>query len=76
MGDFVARAEAALKTGQPQLAGLYMRRALSDTAAGRSWLLRLDFLLAVERTGRDMAEPWRNLAGMWGWPAMGETVRA
>lgn len=43
MGDYVARAEKALRTGQTNLAVLYMRRGISETAAGRSWLAWHDF---------------------------------
>lgn len=35
MTEYVKRAEAALRTGQPRLAALYMRRGLAESPAGR-----------------------------------------
>lgn len=45
--ELIARAERALRTGQPNLAGLYMRRAISETADGRAWLAWEDFSAGV-----------------------------
>jgi len=42
MDQWIAKAEAALRTGQPRLAMLYMRRGLSGSRAGRVWLARHD----------------------------------
>jgi hypothetical protein len=44
----VARAEHALRTNQPRLAELYMRRALTDSPEGRRWLRRQAFRAEVE----------------------------
>jgi hypothetical protein len=46
-GQLVARAEHALRTGQPNLAVLYMRRALSESPEGRAWLAFHDFRAGV-----------------------------
>jgi hypothetical protein len=51
--DYVKRAEHALRTGQPRLAELYMRRGLSESAAGRSWLIWHDFRAGLDRFGRE-----------------------
>lgn len=40
--SYIAKAEHALRTGQPRLAELYMRRALSESEAGQRWLARFD----------------------------------
>jgi hypothetical protein len=44
----VARAEHALRTNQPHLAELYMRRALNDSPEGRRWLRRQAFRAEIE----------------------------
>lgn len=51
MAEWIRRAEKALRTGQPRLAELYMRRGLAESAAGRSWLFWHDFWGAVDRLG-------------------------
>jgi hypothetical protein len=45
--DYIGRAEHAIRTGQPNLAMLYMRRALSESPQGRTWLAWYDFKRAV-----------------------------
>lgn len=64
MGPWMTKAETALRTGQPRLAELYMRRGLSESRAGRSWLARRDFVEALESTGRVM----RDLFAEFGFP--------
>jgi hypothetical protein len=44
MNDYIRRAEHALRTGQPNLAMLYMRRGLTEAS-------RRDFLEALRRVG-------------------------
>jgi hypothetical protein len=51
--NYVTRAEKALRTGQLQLAELYMRRGLSESAEGRRWLRRFDFGRDVARMARE-----------------------
>lgn len=48
--DYIGRAEKAIRTGQPRLAMLYMRRALSETPEGRMWLAWFDIRAAVQDT--------------------------
>lgn len=48
------KAEQALRTGQPRLAELYMRRALSESPEGRAWLARRDVLSALEAVGVEL----------------------
>lgn len=43
MSPWISRAEHALRTGQPNLAILYMQRGISTTPQGRSWLRRHEF---------------------------------
>lgn len=50
MTDYVKRAEKAIRTGQPRLAELYMRRALIESEPGRRWLARYDFVLWCRAT--------------------------
>jgi hypothetical protein len=52
--EIVARAEQALRTGQPGLAVLYMRRGLSESAAGRDWLAWHDFRAEVLEAAADV----------------------
>lgn len=56
--DYIGRAERAIRTGQPNLAMLYMRRALSETEQGRAWLAWFDARTAVEA----FADALRSLA--------------
>ncbi|UVK62595.1 hypothetical protein SEA_TAYLORSIPHT_56 [Arthrobacter phage TaylorSipht] len=51
MKIWMEKAERALATGQPRLAELYMRRALSETPEGRAWLARQDFMATLEAVG-------------------------
>lgn len=54
MTDLIERAERALQTGQPNLAMVYMRRAISETASGRAWLAWTDFKSGVISAARDV----------------------
>lgn len=49
MDTWISKAEHAFRTGQPRLAELYMRRGLSESPAGRSWLAWVDFMEALTR---------------------------
>jgi hypothetical protein len=51
MEQWIAKAEHALRTGQPRLAELYMRRGLSESASGRYWLAWRDFMAAMFDAG-------------------------
>jgi hypothetical protein len=46
--DYIGRAEHAIRTGQPNLAMLYMRRDLSESPGGRIWLAWYDMKRAVD----------------------------
>jgi hypothetical protein len=50
--DWIQRAERALRTGQPNLAMLYMRRGISESAEGRAWLAWTDFSADVTAAAR------------------------
>jgi hypothetical protein len=63
MTEYVRRAEAALRTGQPRLAELYMRRGLSESAGGRAWLARYDFGRALTAAGRELTRLYRDRYG-------------
>lgn len=54
MTDLIQRAERALRTGQPNLAMVYMRRGLEETADGRAWLAWTDFKSGVIAAARDV----------------------
>lgn len=47
MDRYLKAAEHALRTGQPNLAVLYMRRGLSENPEGLTWLIWHDFRRAV-----------------------------
>ena len=47
MDQWIAKAEAALRTGQPRMAELYMRRGLSESPGGRFWLSGYDLWMAA-----------------------------
>lgn len=51
MNEYIRRAEHALRTGQPNLATLYMRRGLSETFEGQCWLVWYDFNTGVVAAG-------------------------
>lgn len=51
--NYVSRAEKAIRTGQPNLAMLYMRRGLSETPEGRVILRRHDFREQIRKMARD-----------------------
>ncbi|QOP64951.1 hypothetical protein SEA_BRYNNIE_53 [Arthrobacter phage Brynnie] len=59
MNNWTKKAEQALRTGQPRLAELYMRRALSETAEGRALLARRDLVAALNAIGADLND-WMN----------------
>jgi hypothetical protein len=48
MNEYIRRAEHALRTGQPNLAVLYMRRGLAETPEGQIWLIWHDFKRSVD----------------------------
>ncbi|WAB09164.2 hypothetical protein SEA_EESA_54 [Arthrobacter phage Eesa] len=50
------KAEHALRTGQPRLAELYMRRGLSESPEGRAWLARRDTLAALAAVGVELQD--------------------
>ncbi|UXE05407.1 hypothetical protein SEA_RENNA12_56 [Arthrobacter phage Renna12] len=52
MEHWVKKAEHALRTGQPRLAELYMRRGLQESPAGRAWLARRELEAALNEYGR------------------------
>lgn len=56
MKNWMEKAEHALRTGQPRLAELYMRRGLSETADGRAWLARRDALAVFEAVGVELRD--------------------
>lgn len=49
MNEYIRRAEHALRTGQPNLAVLYMRRGLAETPEGQIWLIWHDFKESVRK---------------------------
>jgi hypothetical protein len=59
MDPWITKAEHALRTGQPKLAELYMRRGLSESPAGRSWLAWRDFTATLTKTGRAVVDVFR-----------------
>jgi hypothetical protein len=59
MEPWIAKAEHALRTGQPRLAELYMRRGLSESASGRYWLAWRDFMAALFNTGNVVIDALR-----------------
>jgi hypothetical protein len=59
MEQWIKRAENALRTGQPRLAELYMRRGLSESPPGRAWLARYDFGQAMTEAGRELTRIYR-----------------
>jgi hypothetical protein len=54
--DYIGRAERAIRTGQPNLAMLYMRRALSECTEGRAWLFWYDVNLDAQRVAAAIAK--------------------
>jgi hypothetical protein len=57
--NYVSRAEHALRTGQPNLAVLYLRRGISESARGRAWLARYDLGTAmVAAHAKSRIVPW------------------
>lgn len=63
--NWTKKAEQALRSGQPRLAELYMRRALSESPEGRAWLARRDLLAALEAVGVELlAWQWRVLEAL------------
>jgi len=58
MEPWIGKAETALRTGQPRLAELYMRRGLAESPSGRSWLAWRDFRDALADLGLSMAYGW------------------
>jgi lipoprotein NlpI len=63
MDPWIAKAEHALRTGQPNMAELYMRRGLSESAVGRAWLARYDFGQALTAAGRELTRIYRETFG-------------
>jgi len=62
MTEWIRRAEKALRTGQPRLAELYMRRGLSESPGGRLWLAGHDAAEALAAFVRALGlalEPWQ-----------------
>lgn len=62
MDIYVRRAEHALRTGQPNLAMLYMRRGLSETLEGQTWLIWHDFRMGVAYAARTFQDAARDAA--------------
>lgn len=59
MDPWISKAETALRTGQPNLAMLYMRRGLSESRGGRSWLASYDLSMALGQFGRAFLRAWQ-----------------
>lgn len=56
MNTWILKAEKALRTGQPRLAELYMRRGLAESPEGRAWLARRDALAALAAVGVELRD--------------------
>jgi hypothetical protein len=59
MNPWIAKAEHALRTNQPRLAELYMRRGLREDPNGRLWLFWYDFNAALQSVGRTISAVWQ-----------------
>jgi hypothetical protein len=55
----ISKAEKAIRTGQPNLAMIYMRRDLSDSPQYRAWLARFDYGQALMAARKKAGRPWR-----------------
>jgi hypothetical protein len=62
MNPWIAKAEHALRTNQPNLAVLYMRRGLRENPDGRLWLFWHDFNKALREVGRTISTVWEAAA--------------
>lgn len=71
MDQWIAKAEAALRTGQPRLAELYMRRGLSESPGGRLWLGWFDLLETIRAVRRTYGSPMDQMAYALAGPSKG-----
>lgn len=56
MSPWMDKAIHALRTGQPRLAELYMRRGLRDNPQGARWLRRLDYADATRTLAEGLGQ--------------------
>lgn len=59
---WLQKAEHAIRTDQPNLAMLYMRRGLSETPEGRAWLAQRDAMKLVVEIGQTILHVYTSFA--------------